>query len=66
MTDRTEEERCGICHYSSPHNQGDDNRFYCRRYPPLVDTWPVVNGNLWCGEYKPREASECPSGARTK
>jgi hypothetical protein len=54
---------CGECNFFTPYSEDDHGKGRCQRYPPVpvyvaynegVDSrWPEVNGNDWCGEFRP-------------
>jgi hypothetical protein len=38
---------CKDCRYAL---RAMDDRYLCRRYPPLGEYFPIVAGKDWCGE----------------
>lgn len=51
---------CGNCAYSIIDITGDEPSRECRRFPPmptvvdeeLVQSFPLVEDGMWCGEWK--------------
>lgn len=46
-------ERCDGCRFSRPAST-TFGMLFCRRYPPVIGTAPLVGPEEWCGEWEER------------
>lgn len=46
---------CSTCPCASHAATTDGRLFFCRRYPPVDHSWPIVGGEEWCFEHPARK-----------
>ena len=54
MTDK-QPKLCRSCTYWYPERMATSHMGECRRYPPMVDGWPISKGEDWCGEWQAKQ-----------
>ena len=66
-------QQCATCAYAEPAVLADDETLVmeCHRYPPVIvgtstlfQARPQVEGQEWCGEWKPKDPIQPVTGAQ--